>query len=287
MQADCNLYPGVNAHLNSYLQLEPGGWQSFHAAHVTHLYEALDATLPSNYYARPEKTLQISEVVPPVAPRPHRFTTPDVTVFRTGEGIVTKGEMGTSGTSRRLPLQDVLDEEDLLPGVTIYQVVDSHALGKPVTRIELLSPANKPGGTHGDQYLVKRMDTLRSGLHLVEIDYLHHSAPVVRGLPSYSDQDSDAYPYLVAISSPFPSLAQGSVALYEIGVDDSLPQITVPLAGDDNVILDLGAVYNHTLVSSRFFRLVVDYATEPVAMHRYTTADQVRIRQRLLHIRGE
>jgi hypothetical protein len=191
-----------------------------------------------------------------------------------------------SGGARRLPLCDVLDEKDLLPGIIIYQMDSSAALGKPGTSIELLSPANKPGGTYGDQYLVKRMDTLRSGLHLVEIDYLHHTAPMLRGLPSYSDGESGAHPYLVSISTPFPSLAQGSIHLYEIGVDDVLPEVSVPLTGDDIVLLDLGAVYHHTVASSRFYRLLVDYETEPVEMNRYSPADQVRIRERLMHIRG-
>lgn len=29
-----NLYPGVNAHLNSFLQSEGGGWESFHAQYL-------------------------------------------------------------------------------------------------------------------------------------------------------------------------------------------------------------------------------------------------------------
>jgi hypothetical protein len=32
-----NLYPGVNAHLNSLLQQKNGRWQSFHGAHIEHL----------------------------------------------------------------------------------------------------------------------------------------------------------------------------------------------------------------------------------------------------------
>ena len=34
-----NQYRGVNAHLHSLLQREGGGWEMFHAAHITHLID--------------------------------------------------------------------------------------------------------------------------------------------------------------------------------------------------------------------------------------------------------
>src|SRR5262249_44712225 len=82
LQSEQNLYPGINAHLNSILQNEPGGWQSFHAGHVTHLFETIDANLPPGYFARSEKTMQISEIIPAVGPRSASRTTPDVMVFQ-------------------------------------------------------------------------------------------------------------------------------------------------------------------------------------------------------------
>ena len=78
-----------------------------------------------------------------------------------------------------------MEEEETLTGLVIYQAGEGSVLGRPITRIELLSPANKPPGSHHEQYMVKRLETLKSGLRLVELDYLHESHPVIQALPSY------------------------------------------------------------------------------------------------------
>lgn len=46
-----NLYPGVSAHLNSYLQLDPGAWRSFHAEHIVDLARTIRHDLPGGYTA--------------------------------------------------------------------------------------------------------------------------------------------------------------------------------------------------------------------------------------------
>jgi hypothetical protein len=59
-----NLYNGINAHLHSRLQHEPGGWEVFHAAHIIDVGRAIDALLPLGYLIEPEKSLQIREYHP-------------------------------------------------------------------------------------------------------------------------------------------------------------------------------------------------------------------------------
>jgi len=282
-----NLYPGINAHLNSSLQHESGGWQSFHSVHVTHLFEAIDARLPEGYYARSEKTMQISEIIPPVGPSRPRTTTPDITVFRSRLTILGGGATTLTATppTRRIPITEILTPDDFLPGITIYQTGEGGPTGKPITRIELLSPANKPGGAHYPHYLVKRMETLQSNLRLVEIDYLHESRPITPTLPSYPDGEDGAFPYLVLVSDPRPTLEEGGTEVYGIAVDSPLPIITIPLAGADTMTLNLGAVYNHTFSSSRYFQMVVDYAQDPSQFERYTAADRELIQGRLAKIR--
>ena len=78
-----NPYKGINAHLQSYLQSESGGWASFHARHITHLADNLDSQLPANYYTLVEKSLQIRPYLDdePIA-KPIE-TIPDVTVIQT------------------------------------------------------------------------------------------------------------------------------------------------------------------------------------------------------------
>ena len=282
LYSDRNLYPGVNAHLNSLLQNEPGGWRNFHSLHVTHLFEKLEAVLPSGYFARTETTLQIDEVSDEYIVR--RITVPDVTIFGapSGEAVATAKQVDVL----TLPLLETMTETETLTGITIYQVGEAR-LGRPVTRIEVLSPANKPGGSHGEQYTLKRWQTLQSGLRLVEIDYLHQTPPVIPPLLNYSAGAKGASPYHIIVSDPRPVLEKGSATIYRFGVDDAIPSVRIPLAGTDTVILPLGEVYNRTFESSRFFRGVVDYAMLPERFDLYTDADQETIKRRLEAIRGQ
>lgn len=290
IQSKRNLYPGINAHLNSLLQHEPGGWQSFHSVHVTHLFEAIDANLPPGYFARSEKTMQINEIIPPPGPRlTSGWTIPDVTVFRARSGVAG-GEMAVANATppaRTLLLAENMTTEEYLPGIAIYQAGEGDLLGKPITRIELLSPANKRGGAHHTHYLARRSETFDSQLRLVEIDFLHETPPVIGSLPSYPDREEGSFPYWVIISDPLPTVAKGHADVYDIGVDMALPIIAVPLAGREAMALNLGAVYNQTFASSRFFQMVVDYEQEPVHFDRYTPADQSLIRARMAAVAAE
>lgn len=295
IQSDRNLYRGVNAHLNSILQAEPGGWESFHSVHVTHLFEALDAQLPTGYFARSEKSLQISEVVPSTAENPPGGTKPDVTVYHTASSPASGLAIGTATATAAastvvatptttIPISDTLTVEDYLTGIVIYQAGEGSLLGRPVTRIELLSPANKPPGSHYAQYLHKRRETLQSGLRLVEIDYLHERRPVIHALPSYPDHEEDSHPYTILISDPRPTFEQGQTTVYGFGVDEVFPVVPIPLAGADVLNFDFGVVYEHTFESSRFFRMVVDYEQELIHFERYSDPDQKRIRWRMAAI---
>ena len=243
IHADENLYPGINAHLNSFLQNEPGGWDSFHIEYVVALSRALDELLPLNYYSRTVPSLQFPE-------------------FREYDN-------------------------DTLTGLMIYQFGKNNLPGTPVTRIELLSAVNKPGGEHHTQYMEKRLEAFQRGFPLVEIDLLHQTPPIIRMLPSYTADEAGAKPYMILVSNPRPTLEQGVVHMYGVGVDDTLQPVVIPLAGDETITVYLGDVYNRVFASSRFFRLVADYAQEPVHFDRYHETDRVLIQQRLEQIRSD
>lgn len=228
-----NLYPGINPHLNSALQLS--GWRGFHALHLADLARTLDATLPDHYYTASEVSLQIT-------------------------------------------VSD--DPEGELSSLLIYHISDDG--NRPVTRIELLSPANLPGGSHHLHYLSRRDSTLKSGLCLVEIDYLHHQAPVDERLPDYTAYDAGAHPYAIVVSVPRPTYQRGQMRVYGFGVMDALPVIPVPLAGDEAVTVAFTDVYNQTFSSYRqFWQQLVDYTREPAPFNRYHQTDQQAIRQHM------
>lgn len=279
--ANRNLYPGVNANLNSYLQGKTGWWESFHADHITLLRMAIDEILPPNYFAASEKSLQIS--VLEALQEEVRRTRPDLSIYQQAAAPRLPSAIMPVPTAV-LPLVELETEleEETMRGIVIYAVQPSGD-AQPVTRIELLSPSNKPNGTGWSLYRSKRRDTLRSGIALVEIDYLHESPPVNRLLPAYARQEPAAHPYLLLISVP----GAETTAYYGFGVDEAIPPLPLPLAGNEYVFVALGAVYDRTLSSSRAFITFADYSRDPERLHTFTPADQAQIAARLALIRAE
>lgn len=284
-----NQYPGINAHLHSYLQHEPAGWEEFHAAHITHLAEALDALLPAGYLVHLEKGMQIRELHPetgePVLIRRKPRPRPDVSVLRTPEAPagLPAGVAVLSLPTRTLPATQALEDDPAiyLMALSIRPLSRDGRAGTPITWIELLSPTNKPGGSGALQYREKRALALHSGLALVEIDYLHETPPVLSHLPDYAGGEPGAYPYRIIVTDPRPSLAEGEMLLYEIAVDSPLPVVKIPLLDADFVALDCGAVYGRTFQALRAFSYAVDYEQFPLHMERYHPNDQAKIAGRM------
>lgn len=278
LHSDRNLYPGINAHLNSFLQDEGAGWESFHAEYIVQLRDALDQALPEGYYAMAEKSLQISEVGLDFAHA--KRTVPDLSIYRTGEKIHSQSTHLTASPIATLPLAALIEpEDDYDTAIVIYEVLDGKVPGTPVTRIELLSPGNKPSKKGYALYMTKRTATLRSGLFLVEIDFLHEQRPVIFDIPSYHAREEGAFPYTVIISKPQPTLEEGLMEWYGWRVLDPLPIIPIPLTGNHEVPLDLMTVYNHLFERIRVFRMIVDYDQQPVHFDRYVPEDQKQIQQ--------
>lgn len=284
IHSDKNLYPGINPHLNSLLQNEPGAWESFHADHVTDLARGIDRVLPPGYFARAEKSLQVSESV--AATLRIGDIKPDVTVYRAARPKSASPAAVPAATppTATLPIPETLTEEEQLSSVVIYQAGEGSVLGRPIARVELLSPANNPSGSYYSRYMEKRLQTLQSGLRIVEIDYLHEIRLILGVLASYADSKTGAFPYSVLVTDPRPTMDKGYTHFYGFGVLDSLPVVTIPLAGADEVIIDLGPIYNTTFDGLQYYRLIVDYAQEPVNFEAYTEPDRERIRRRMAEI---
>jgi hypothetical protein len=147
---------------------------------------------------------------------------------------------------------------------------------KVVLRLELLSPTNKPPGDGYLQYREKRNLAIEQQIPLVEVDYLHESRCPIRGVPSYTDGQRGAHPYVIAITDPRPGVGQSFI--YGFDVDAPIPVVDLPLAGDDLLTFDFGAVYQHTFASLGYFSNRVHYAELPVAFDTYSAEDQARIR---------
>lgn len=276
IRSEKNLYPGINPHLNSALQQSEGDWQSFHAYHLINIAQLLNRQLPPAYYAKPEQSLQIKIYDPPLE-RTSK-SRPDVLISRFDlpvEGHVQGLERSTPTLT--LPLVEVVEELDEVTALVIYRGE------KPITRIEVLSPANKVPGSHAALYVVKRAETLHSGLHVVEIDYLHERRPTVEALASYASGAAEAYPYHIIVFDAQPSFDEGQTYFYGFNVFSPLPLVKIPLMGDEAVEFDFGEVYSLTF-SERPFYSTVDYALEPINFAAYSESDQQAIRSHMAKI---
>jgi hypothetical protein len=279
IKADHNLYPGINPHLNSALQQPGGGWQSFHTYHLILLAQHVNAALPLTYYAQPEASLQIRIYDPPVErDSPHR---PDMLISRLAGRAETPSVTAIHlAPTHVLALDEALDPFDDLVALVIYQD------DRPVTRIELLSPANKWPGSYYHTYIGKRAEALHSGLRVIEIDFLHERRPTLTTIPDYSTREAEALPYHILVMDPRLMREEGPVKEYGFGISDPLPVLSLPLDGTDVVPVDFGSVYQQTL-RERPYPHRIDYAQEPANMSAYTEADQAAIRAYMARIREE
>lgn len=283
-----NPYVGINPHLMSRLQTPGTGsttalYPSFHSDHITHLKDFLNRVLPAAYLAVTEPSLQIqgrhtleSPLMPVGNPEP------DVVVYRqTGAASGMPASQATATPTLHLPL--LLEAQRQMMGISIYAVESAEhgVYGEPVTRLELLSPANMPGGSYDAAYQANRLTCLLAGTPLVEIDYLHEYPSPVSGLPVYP-ADPDARAFAITVTDP----QAKEIAVYLFGVNEAIPAVAIPLTPPDEVVFDFSAPYAYTWETSRF-GVYLDYQQEPVRMDRYSPADQAAIRQQMAVIAAQ
>lgn len=272
-------YPGVNPHLNSALQQPGGAWRSFHTYFLTYTAQILNRVLPPGYYAQPEQSLQISVYdLDDPWDAPHILTSyADVLVRGAGQTNEPSPASTVATPTQVFPILNLIDDEDTLSGVLIYR--DE----RPVTRIEVLSPSNKPGGSHYRDYLTGRVRVLAAGLRLIEIDLLHERPPITPQVANYAARQPGAFPYSILVTDPRPSLAEGRTAFYGWGVLDVLPTIPVPLEDRDESALPLGEVYAMVYVERPFWSRT-DMGQLPAHFDSYMPEDQARIREQMARL---
>ncbi len=247
-----NQYRGVNAHLHSALQNEPGDWEMFHAAHIVDIAEALDAQLHPRYEVKLARSIQLKEYHPD-----------------TGEPIKPPDTD-----------QTLQDDEAYLTAILISEISEA---GKRtvVNRIELLLPNSKPPAQASTYYVEQRKIALLTGVTVIEIDYLHQSPSTFNRLPSYPEREIGSHPYSLVVLDARPSFQEGMAHVYSFDVDNAIPCITLPLVGPDLMTFDLNPVYNQTFERLSYFSNRVDYEQQPVRFDTYSEADQQRIKARM------
>jgi hypothetical protein len=280
-----NQYVGVNAHLQSMLQT-PGTandyslWPSFHQQYIVHTVVFLNQQLPSGYFAVNEQSLQIfgeSELGKRVLRRPE----PEISIHRGPKPLQDQSPSETKSTSFptwQSIIEATLDVESTMSAVVIYQVGEHRRLGKPVVRMELLSPSNKPGGENYRAYSINRKEALHSGVPLIEIDFLHEQKSPILTLPAYP-ADDDSHPYSIGVSDPRSLEERGPVVVYGFDVDAPISCVDIPL---DNQLLafDFGDPYQQAFETG-YWGQFVDYEESLIRFDTYRADDQQRIRARM------
>jgi len=121
------------------------------------------------------------------------------------------------------------------------EIVDTSEGDRPITAIEVPSPANKVGADGRAAYHKKQREYLDSGVNLVEIDLLRQGEFVL-AVPEHMIKPKYRTPYRVCIRR---SRAPGMAEFYRAALREPLPNIPIPLRPTDReVVLQLQPLIN-------------------------------------------
>ncbi len=249
-----NLYQGVNAHLMSRLQCEPDH-RAFYTVFLVKLMLTLNKFLPDHYRAKLDDGVCSS----PGLSHNGRFY-PTNTKSRFDEVLTAEPDLYVP----------VMEAEETPLAVLIGEINRF----RTVTRIELLSPREKTLEEKRTNYREKRLQVLRSGIALVEIDLLHETRPILYSLPRYP-ADAGAMAYYIAVTDPRTS---DKTAIYRFGVNQPIPVINIPMLYGAMLPYDIDRVYQETFEEGRFGE-EVEYRHDPPHMNTYSPPDQQKIRE--------
>jgi hypothetical protein len=276
-----NRYPGINAHLQTLLPkpIPVSAWPAFHANYINALSFELNRLLPDEYVARAEQALQIRT-------RDFQYGTdeinrprPDVSIYQEGQPsgipLSLEGGIATAPDWEMIWVDEV--EDDFLASVVIQK--SGHDLsGEAITRIELLSPSNKPFGGAYEAYYHNRQKALHSGTALLEIDFFHDSpTPLLYILDRQTYPEVGTFPYSFGLSIPKGGRIQAQ--FYGVGVLDPLPQaLAIPLADGERLTFDFNALYHQVYEQGRW-GMRIDYAAPlpPEVLASFRADDQAAL----------
>jgi hypothetical protein len=207
-------------------------WPDFHDRFISALCAQLQPLLRPKYVALTQDRLYIVES--------ERSRWPDVAVVRNPMRAPGNGATAVLDVEADTPVVfDIVRDEIRQP---LIHIVETAAGNRLVTALEVLSPDNKQPGDGRSSYLDKREEYRRGGANLVEIDLLRGGQPTVR-VSQTKLAGLQPWRYLVAVTRQRPSTEE----VYPVRLEQRLPRIKVPLAGDDpDAVLDLQTAFSRT-----------------------------------------
>lgn len=279
-----NQYRGINAHLHSYFQ-RSGGWVDFHRAHIQHLTDSLTRALQGHaeYRVCVEESLQLAHY-DLFAIEETSVPLPETPQENFSDNLRDLSDIGTMAArpSAVLPISNLFLEEQAITAILIYY---NDAL---TTRIELISPASKPSGSHHRQYVINRSGALCHLVKLVELDYLHERRSLIADLPNYMKRERGAYPFHITVGQMRSASGPGETRAYGFRVEDPIPVIPIPLHNSDVLTFDFNMAYHRTFTENTLNGLrIVDYTELPEGFESYDREDQARIKRRMEIVRTQ
>jgi len=238
-----NPFMGINPLLHEIL-LTQDRWQEFHNVFLTQCLLALRQQLVNTAYTVGlEQTVRIQSVS-------DLFTRyrPDL-LIATNKNTPYLIPSQTSPTAM-LAITDVMDLDDPDPD-PLSVVIKKYEDDNPVAWIELLSPSNKLPFDGYYQYRSKREVVLGASIVFVELDFVHNQPPTLRYL-DYSKGEEGAYPFHITALIPNPRIETGVAQVSHLKVMEKIPALNIPLLGDDELILDLEAVYQNMFTQAAY-----------------------------------
>jgi hypothetical protein len=243
-------FPGIDPYLESQHL-----WEGFHARFVTYFCDALNDVLPETYVAELGEHFYLMEL----SGRGAKQVLPDIAVI---EG----GWKPSQGSQRQMRSPATLTLEPVtipLPKLRkevrdVWIEIRRPPKRAPIAVIEVLSPTNKSSDGFVE-YKLKRTSTIRQKVHLIEFDFLLGGRRLSMGEPLPGGD----YYALVSRAERRPDCE-----VYAWTVRDRLPAIPIPLsAPDEDVKVDLGAVFTTAYTRGRYARLI-DYSAPPSVLRK-------------------
>ena len=214
-------FPGMDPFLE-----DPAIFPDLHDSLITYLRDALNAVLPSPYYAGIASRVWIETS--------HCHVEPDVNVLRPNpqaNGGVHPGNGGGVAVAVETapePVEIEITREEVRQ--SFVEIRAQRGGDDLVTSIEVLSPSNKTVGVQGRTlYLQKQDEVLQSRVNLVEIDLLRTGLPTTLAPLDRTVRTVGHYDYHVCVHRRDRPL---SCFVYPIQLAGPLPVVAVPLLPD-------------------------------------------------------
>jgi hypothetical protein len=231
--------------MNPYLE-QSDVWEDFHSGFIVHARDVLNAQVGEHYLVKVEERLYIHELS---EGERHFLGRGDIGITAKSDDRPGSPGIGTleAPLHLSLPAVDIHRER--------YLEVHDRRDRRLVTVLEMLSPSNKTPGPDHDAYLGKRRSLLATMTNFVEIDLRRGGVrPTPPELPS-----CDYY----ALVSRYPD-RPSDVATWPLRFRERLPQLPIPLSGDDPpVFLDLQAVLHHVYDAAGYAKYIYQEAPTP------------------------